>query len=473
MAGVVFPPRLMPEEALAHHIARTRFEDLPPDAVAATKEHILHTLGTVLAGSAAPGCPELVGLLEESGGRPESSVLGWGLRMPAHAAAFANSAMAHAQEFDNNDDRIAYKSSVCAVPAALAIAERQSGVTGRDFLAAACVGIDFGIRLGLAIEPQPAHPIAPNLGPFAAAAASSRLLGLTKDQVWDALALASCGVAVVGSSTSALSYTKRFQTGAAARNGVFAALLAARGYRARQEVFGGRSGYYQVVHGRDGNVDVLMDGLGERYEVVNVGPKAYPSCRYTHGAIDAALALTRENDLHPEDIAKVTVTVGPRDFMVVFGGEQNLAAKQRPESVVDAQFSIPYTVASAIARRRVVLDDMTEAAIRDSAVVGLAERVMPRVDPDLDNWPADVKPCEVEVVLRTGRRHARRVDYPKGNPRNPVPHEEIRANFLAFAARSARPLPPRHAERALEALEALEEVRDMAELTGLLGPAAH
>jgi 2-methylcitrate dehydratase PrpD len=459
------------EQKLARHIAETRFEHLSAAAVRATKEHILHTTATVLAGSAAPGCAEFMALIGEWGGKPESAVFGWGVHVPAHHAAMANSLMGHAQDFDNNDDRIAYKSSVCAIPAAFAVAERKGVVHGRDLITASCVGIDLGIRMGLAILPQPAHPTAFLLGPFAAAAASAKLLDLDESAIWDALGLALCGVAPAGSSTSGLSYSKRYLAGAASRNGVFAALLAARGFRARRDIFAGAGSYYRAIHGRDGELAVLLDELGHRFEVVNVGPKAYPCCRYTHGPVDAALAMTLENDLRPVDVAEIRVTVGARDYQIVFGGEAGLLAKQEPRTVVDAQFSIPYTIAAAITRRRLFLDDMTEQAITRPEVVALARRVVPIVDQSFDRWPADVKPSSVEIATTNGKSHRLRVDYPRGNPRNPVSFDEMRRNFLDCAARAFRPLSRDRAERARDLIENLETCADIRAISELLSPA--
>lgn len=457
-------------QRVAQHLVRTTFEDIPEEAVQATKEHILHTLGTVLAGSGAPGCPTVVEFLQEWGGRGESTVLVYGSRLPAGHAALANSTMAHAQEFDNNDDRIAYKSSVCVIPGALAVAERLGGVDGKAFLTAVCLGIDLGIRMGLAIQPQPAHPTAPALGPFAAAAAGAKLLNLDEEGALNALGIALCGVSTTGTSTTSLSYTKRLQAGLGARNGVFAALLAAKGFPAGREIFHGERGYYLGIHKREGNLAALTEGLGERFEVVNVGPKAYPSCRYTHASIDAALALVRGHDLRPEDVAEIRVTVGPRDYQSVFGGDtpQGLAAKQRPLSVVDAQFSIPYTVATAVVRRQVFLDDFTEEGIRDSQILAIAQRVFPVVDPELERWPTDVKPARVEIRTWGGQSYAQRVDYPKGNPLNPVPREEVRANFLEFAARAARPLPEERVRRARDLIEHLDQAPDIAQVPPLL-----
>jgi 2-methylcitrate dehydratase PrpD len=461
------------EQTIAHHIATVRFEDLPAKALQATKEHILHTTATVLAGSAAPGCAAFMDLLLEWGGVSESSVLAWGLRVPAHHAAMANSLMGHAQDFDNNDDRIAYKTSVCAIPSALAVAERLGAMHGRDVIAAVCTGIDLGIRMGLAILPQPAHPTAHMLGPFAAATAAAKLLRLDDGAIWDALGLAMCGVSPAGSSTSGLSYSKRYLAGAASRNGVMAAMLAGRGFRARRAIFSGVGNYYRIIHGLDGALDIILDGLGEQFEVVNVGPKAFPCCRYTHGPVEAALAMTLEGDLRPQDVKEIRVTVGPRDYQIVFGGDGGLTSKQEPRSVVDAQFSIPYTVAAAIAQRRLFLDDMTEQAIARPEIIALAKRVVPVVEQSFDNWPADVKPSSVEIATVSGATCSRRIDYPKGNPRNPVPLDEMRRNFIECAARAVRPVPRERAERARDLIENLETCTDVRAITTLLSPPPH
>jgi len=247
-------------------------------------------------------------------------------------------------------------------------------------------------------------------------------------------------------------------------------MLAARGFRAQRDIFAGGDSYYRVLHGRDGDLGVLLDRLGERFEVVNVGPKAYPSCRYTHGPVDAALALTIENDLRPTDIAEIRVTVGARDYQMVFGGEAGLADKQQPRSVVDAQFSIPYTVAAAVTRRRLFLDDMTEQAITRPEVVALAKRVVPVIDQSFDRWPNDVKPSSVEIATVSGKSSSRRVDYPRGNPRNPVAFDEMRSNFLECAARAVHPLPRDRAERARDMIENLETCADIRTITELLAP---
>jgi len=172
--------------------------------------------------------------------------------------------MAHSRELDINDDRIAYKSSVAAIPAALALAEKIGGVSGKDFIAAVCVGVDFGIRLGLAINPKPAHAQAIALGPLAAAAACGKILGLDKAALFNALGIAYCRVSFTGNSTVSPSLTKRLGIGFASQSGVLSSLLAAAGFPAAGEIFQGQSGFFQFFYGQEGDYDAILDQLGSR-----------------------------------------------------------------------------------------------------------------------------------------------------------------------------------------------------------------
>src|SRR5262245_62425123 len=152
------------------------------------------------------------------GGGQESTILVHGQKLPASSAALVNATMGHSRELDINDDRIAYKSSVTVIPAALAIAEKIGGVGGKDFIGAVCLGVDLGIRLGLATNPKPIHARAIALGPFAAAAACGKILGLDENGLHNALGIAFCRSTVSGNSTVAPSLTKRLGVGFASRS---------------------------------------------------------------------------------------------------------------------------------------------------------------------------------------------------------------------------------------------------------------
>jgi 2-methylcitrate dehydratase PrpD len=457
---------------VAGYLARTGYDALDDTALRATKEHILYTLGTIIAGSSAPGIKQaLAGAQALSGGAGESSVLVTGEKLPAAYAALVNATMGHSRELDINDDRIAYKSSITVVPAALALAEKIGHVSGKDFIAAVCLGVDLGIRLGLATNPKPVHARAIALGPFASAAACGKILGLDQDGLHNALGIAFCRSTVAGNSTVAPSLSKRLGVGFACQSGVVAALLAAAGYPAAGEVLQGAAGFFQTFYQQEGDYDALLEQLGSRFEIVQVGPKPFPSCRYTHCAVTACLSLWRRHKIKAREIREVRVQIGERDMRSVGGwSEAEKQKKRRPEGVVDAQFSIPYTVAATLLSGGLSLEDFTDARLRSAEILDLAARVKTILTPEFDQGPMDVKPQVVEIVMGDGQVFSEKVIYPKGNPNNPVSADELIAAFRGMASYAARPLSAAKVDAALELALGLEEASDAAQLTRLLTP---
>jgi 2-methylcitrate dehydratase PrpD len=454
---------------LAHYFADVGYDAIGDDALRATKEHILYTLGTVLAGSSAPGAPEALAGARALGAGQESTVLVFGEKLPAPAAALVNASMAHSRELDINDDRIAYKSSVTAVPAALALAEKTGGVSGKDFLAAVCVSIDFGIRLGLATNPKPVHAQAIALGPLAAAVACGKLLRLDEARMFDLLGIAYCRVSFTGNSTVSPSLTKRLGIGFAAHSGVLSALFAAAEFPGAGELFEGKGGYYNFFYRQEGDYDLITHELGRRFEIVEVGPKPFPSCRYTHPAVTGVLDLMRQHGFKADDVEEVRIQIGARDMRSVGGWtEADKRKKYRPEGVVDAQFSIPYTVAATLAHGRLSLEEFTDAALRSEGILRLASRVKTILNERLDDAPLDVKPQIIEIVTRDGRCYNLRVDYPKGNPKNPVTSEELVQSFRSLAGYAAKPLARSTIDRTIETILDLEKVQDVAGIARLL-----
>lgn len=451
------------------HIVNTRYEDLPSEAVRATKEHLLDTIGVVVGGSSAPGCKLLLDQMREWGGKEESSVLVYGGKLPAPNAALVNGTMGHARDFDDNHDTIAYKGSVAAVPAALAVAESLS-ISGKDFITAICLGIDLGCRVGLAIQPKPTHAFARALGCYAAAAAAGKALSLDKEQMHNAMGLAHCEVGVAGISTVAPSLTKRLGVGIAARAGVSAALLARRGYPASRDVFHGPTGYYSLYERQEGDLSELVEGLGRRFEVVRLGMKPYPSCRYTHGAVDAALGIMGENGLEPRDVARVTVRMTPRDYKTVGGGgdEAKVETLRRPSGVVDAQFSVFYTVATAIVKGNVLLEQFSEGGLADPEILAIAKRITAVVDETLVVRDRDVQPQSVEIATANGKSYVKQVDYPKGSTQWPMTPEERMNKFWDCIAHAAVPIDRRRAREAVDLIENLERLDSVSRLTALL-----
>jgi len=179
---------------ISRTLAAIRYEQLSPDAVRMTKSSILDTLGVTLAGSTiGAGCREIADMVKEDGGRPESSILGFGGRVPAPLAAFANGAMSHALDFDDIDDAAAVHPGVATVPAGFAMAERIGKVNGKEFITAICMGADLLLRLGYAgRKGQGGFKWLPGqiYGGFAATATCGKLLGLDEGALVDAFGIA-------------------------------------------------------------------------------------------------------------------------------------------------------------------------------------------------------------------------------------------------------------------------------------------
>lgn len=458
------------DSLISKHVLETKYEDLTKEAVTATKHHILHTISTVIAGSNAPGVKAVLDLVEDSGGATESTILVYGNKVPAINAALVNSTMAHAQDYCMNDDRTFYKTSVVAIPVALAVAEKMKEVTGKELITAVCLGVDLGVRIALAINPKPSHALSPMLGGFASTTAAARLLGLNEEQFLDALGIAYCQVSASGGSTISPSLTKRLQPGLAARAGVFSALLAKKGFKSARNIFQGPKGYFVTYHGVEGDLKELTADLGKRWEIVNVGPKGYPCCRVLHAPIDATLALVHGHDIRPEEVEKVSVR-GSRNNLFMAPDAITIEAlekRRHPRGVVDAQFSIPWAVATGIAKREVFIENFTEQGIKDLEIHKIADKVNLLAERSLENENTMLAPVVVEIETKKRGVFSQRVDFPKGNPMNPVTIEETRQNFRKCAAYAAKQLAKGKIDQAIEMIDNLEEVDNVNKLTVLL-----
>src|SRR5258706_11015495 len=257
-------------------------------------------------------------------------------------------------------------------------------------------------------------------------------------------------------------FVYRQQHGFASQSGVLAALLATAGFPGAGELFQGKGGYYNFFFNQEGDYDLITDQLGQRFEIVEVGPKPYPSCRYTHPAVTGVLSLIKKHSLRCDDVSEVGVQIGERDMRSVGGWtEEDKIKKYRPEGIVDAQFSIPYTVAATLAHGRLSLDEFTDAKLRSEAILNLAGRVKTILNPELDHWPLDVKPQVLEIVTHDGQSYGERIDYPKGNPKNPVTSTELVESFRAMAGYSVKPIGPAKIDNAIDFILGLENARDV------------
>jgi 2-methylcitrate dehydratase PrpD len=450
---------------LARNTVNVTYNDLPPVAVDMTKKDILDVLGTAVAGSAAPAAEEIAGLIKEWGGKQESTVIGFDCIVPSPSAAFINATMGHALDYDDTHDRAGLHAAVTVVPAAFAVAQRRGGVSGKEFITAVALGIDIVCRMGLASEltlKESGWVYTPIYGFFGATAAAGKILGLDEAKMVNAFGIAYSQTAGNFQAIDDAVLTKRIQPGFASRAGVLSALLAERGITGAQNSIEGDYGIYNVYHRGHYDPQALTSELGKVFEVANISFKPYPTCRGDHASIDATLALVREHDIKPEDVEEITVSSGEMTQLQ----SHPLERKRRPQRIPDAQYNIPYTVATAVVKRKVSISDFTLEAIQDPEVLKMADKVSPRLVPELSRHA--MEPAIVEIKTRGGA-YSKRVDYPKGSPQNPMAMDELAGKFRDCAAHGKRRMPLQQVERVIQLVSTLDEVDGVEQIIRLLG----
>jgi len=445
---------------LVDHVTGTQFSDLPEAVVDNAKRFILDSLGVAIAGSSAPGCKEVVDLVKELGGKPEATILIYGGKVPSPSAAMANSMMMHALDFDDTLDESALHAHVSVLPAALATAESVGKVSGKDLITAVTLGVDLVCRLGLATRRPLSWIRSATCGFFGAAAAAGKVMGLDGDQMSNALGVAYSQVAGNAQCLIDGGLVKRMQPAFAARAGILSAFLAQGGITGARHFLEGQYGFFNLYEGGNYGREKLLEDLGNRFEGMKLSIKPYPSCRMTHAAIDAALAIREEHGIEPSDIEEIIVHASKMVYDMV---GSPFAIRENPQ--VDAQFSIPYTVAAALIRGDVFLKDFEESPIRDPRALACAEKVRVEVDPEL----AERDIMTAHLVLKTKDRvYSKRIDRVKGNPLNPMSLDDCIEKFRKCVLSYQRPMPGEKVEEILDCLVNLEGLKDIRTLMGLL-----
>ncbi|MBI3326403.1 MAG: MmgE/PrpD family protein [Nitrospinae bacterium] len=449
-------------ELLAWHLVRCRYEDLSPAVVETTKRLMLDGFATLIGGSPCPWVRTLVAQALEWGGRPESTILPHGYRVPAPYAAWIHSTMMHSLEYDAVHEGSIVHALTAPLPAALAAAEARGGVTGKDFITAVALAVDLTCRVGLASQAAMMFYRGATCGGSGSAAAAAKIWGFDAATTCHALGIVYSQLSGTLQSHREGASVNTMQSGFGAKAGVIAAALARRGITGPRECFTGMFGYYRLYEGGSYEPAHLLADLGARSEVLNVSQKPYPCGRLTHGAVELALELKREYGFTPEDIAAVSVAVSPFVHRLV----SRLVDPAHPNPL-DARLSLPFAVATALIRGRVAIGDAEGEALVDPIIHTLAQHVTVVVDADLapPNAPA---PQRMELMLRSGERIVRRIEVLKGAPGRALTWQETTHKFWTCWQYATPPMPEACGHEAVARLAALEREADMGAIVGLL-----
>jgi len=428
---------------VADFIYDMRFDDISGGAIEATKVLILDTMGVAAAGVCAAGISELIDLVNADYGRGVSKVLFHDIKLPPPEAALINSSMIHAQDFDDIHDKAHIHVMTMVLPAALAAADEMGNVSGRELITALVTGVEVASRLALAPElPRRGWHYTPLCGGFGAVATASKIYGLGKSQIRNALGLMYSRTSGNLQAELDNALSKRMQPGFSSQCAILSVRMAASGITGAENVFEGEAGYFHLYQNDSYNRGSITEGLGETFEVMEISLKPYPCCRLTHPAIDAALEIRNKSNFRLKAIAQIKARVTEQTKYEVCSPEEY---KRNPRGIVDAQFSLPYTVAAALKNGEVSLNDFMPQAVQDREIINLANKVSCCVDSQIEQESGgEIASCKLEVVLHGGKALASNIAYPKGNPRNPMTPEEVKAKALKCADYCKEP-PSRNA----------------------------
>lgn len=413
---------------LAEYTAGLRYEDLPPAVVERAKLLILDITGIMVrARRDAESTEPLIAAVQRlglTGG--DCTVVGDNSGYAPTAAALINGTLAHSLDFDDTHAQGSLHSSAPIVPAALAAAE-MSDSSGKDFIAAVVAGYEVQIRLSLALGPSDHydrgyHPTA-TCGVFGAAVAAGKLLGLDADGLENAFGVALSQAAGSMQFLADGAWTKRSHVGQAAQNGLICATMAGEGFQGPKQAFEGKWGFL-YAYAPNGDPDKVVEGLGETWKTLELAVKPYPSCRYTHAAMDALAVLLRDNDIDAADIESVEIGLPETGWKIVGNPEED---KRNPTSIVDGQFSMPFC-AAVMLREGTLGWDHYRSHLQDEQTLDLGRRVSTVVDPKAEALFPENMAGAARVRTKSGTYEAF-VEIPKGEPDNFLSKAEFLQKF--------------------------------------------
>jgi 2-methylcitrate dehydratase PrpD len=346
---------------LGSNAVTREFNDLSAQTVDATVDALIDSLACALAGTNAPGLAQARAALGRWGNEGCAVWGGFG-RAPAPFAALLNAVSMHALDYDDTDDKVPLHANGMILPALFCdVEERQPECDGRDFLTALAVGVDGAMRVGRSGGPKGSRGWNYSVisGSMGAVLAIARLRRWDSETTVNALGHQLSQTA--GSLQSIIdgSLAKRFQPAMMVKNVVISAALAQSGIDGPKNVFQGKAGFINLYQDGQFDTHAVVRGIDNCSLVEDLSLKPYPACRFTHAPIDLALELHKQG-VRPHDIKHLQIRVS--------GQAVNMVGRRfdhQTAGVVDAQFSIAYTVAVGLERGAVRIADFNEEAIRD------------------------------------------------------------------------------------------------------------
>jgi len=424
---------IAPKETVTAQMSRwaagLKYEDVAPDAVYQAKRFLLDSLGCALGGYQQHDVKIALAVLDEVAGPGPATVIGTGQRMDPVSAALANALMIRCMDYNDIYWKQDPSHPSDIFPAAIAGCER-TGSDGKELIVGLVLGHEFEMRLCEAAFPgireRGWHHA--TLTAFVSPIVAGRALHLTWEQIQHAIGISASRHCTLGAVTAGkLTMMKNTVDPLATQSGVLAALLAEHGYTGPEHVIDGKEGLTHVF-GPEWKLDLLTAGLGESWRITQCGMKAFPTEALTHTPISAVLDLVKTNDLRPDRVARIQIRSLARAADILSD-----PSKYDPQSKETADHSLPYVIAAALVDRQVTPVQFTIEKIMDEKIREQLKKVEVVADPEIEKVFPALQRVIVNIQTTDGRSFSKQLDYPKGDPRNPLTDAEVEEKFAALA----------------------------------------
>jgi 2-methylcitrate dehydratase len=405
------------------------YKQLSEEAIYQAKRFLLDSMGCALGGYQQHDVKIALDVLAEVAGPGLATVIGTGKRIDAVSASLANALMIRCMDYNDIYWKQDPSHPSDIFPAALACCEREKS-NGKELIVGLVLGHEFEMRLCEAAFPgvreRGWHHA--TLTAFVSPIVAGRALNLRWEQIQHAIGISASRHCTLGAVTAGkLTMMKNTVDPMATQSGVLAALLAEKGYTGPEHVIDGKEGLTHVF-GPEWKLNLLTDGLGESWRITQCGMKAFPTEALTHTPISAVLDIVKSNDLHPDQIEKVQIRSLARAADILSD-----PSKYDPHTKETADHSLPYVIAAAIAERQVTPVQFEMKKIMDPMIRAQLKKVEVVADPEIEKVFPALQRVIVTVTTTDGRSFANQLDFPKGDPRNPLTDQEIEEKFAALA----------------------------------------
>jgi 2-methylcitrate dehydratase PrpD len=306
----------------------------------------------------------------------------------------------------------------------------------------------------------------PLFGYFGATAAAGRILGLSENGMMDAFGHTlqqAAGSRQCQYSTG--SVFRGIRDGFSIMGGILSALMAKRGLAGTKESLEGKAGLYNLYFRGAYDRSFLVDELGKRFMNTKVGFKPWPCCGSPLTPVYGILEIFKEHDIPPEDIEEINVCVSEFDTHL-HGAIENVEELRKPQTIIDAKFSIPFSIGVAAVRKKVTIGDFTLDGLKDPVVLQMAQKVTLKRDARLkDNPHAKI----IEIKTKDGKQYSKHADIAYGNYRKPITKEDLVAKFRDCVSYSAKPVSKEQVEKVISMVDGLEKIKDVSKIVRMLG----